>query len=76
MSVDRAINTKLVACDIAERLGCWEPFERRIIKNAIDRYGADAIWQLAQDAIDLSHVQDRPKRTIFFDLLRQHRTGG
>jgi len=73
MSVDRRINTRIVACDIAERLSIWEPIGRRTVKNAVDRYGADLVWRLVDDAIALERVSvDASRRRIFFALLYQY----
>ncbi len=72
MTTWRTVDTRLVACDIAERLGVWSPNGRRMVKKAVDRHGADLVWQLVDDACLLERVSvDAPRRRIFFDLLKR-----
>jgi hypothetical protein len=73
MSIDQRINTKIIACDIAERIGCFEPSQCWQVKQAVDEYGADMIWDLADDAIHLERVTGTSRRTLFFALLQQYR---
>ncbi len=73
MRVDQHINSRLITADVSERLSIWEPAGRRTVKNAVDRFGADLVWRLVDDACALEGTQvDAPRRTIFFDLLRQY----